>query len=148
MGFTETMASRSDYINVNSDGTKDLPLSTGGAQLRYNSLWNFLPENKSEPGHAGVTLIWDARFSHERPLCSSTGRLAGVTLLGPLLQKLRVLVVYPPASPASCPKTVQLLHKHLLNEFSHARRSNTPLLILGDFNDVPSQLFICGDTTW
>ena len=30
MGFTETMASEADYINVNSDGTKDLPLSTGG----------------------------------------------------------------------------------------------------------------------
>jgi exonuclease III len=97
-----------------------------------------MPESKREPGHTGVTLIWDARFAHARPICSSTGRLAGVTLLGPSLERLQVLVVYGPASPSACPKVTTLLHKHFLNELSHCRRNNTPVLILGDFNDVPS----------
>jgi hypothetical protein len=91
MGFTETMASRRDYNYVNSDGTKDLSLDAGGGHLKYNSLWNFIPDKNVEPGHTGVTLIWDARFAHSRPIWSSTGRLAGVTLLGPTLQRLRVL---------------------------------------------------------
>jgi hypothetical protein len=90
MGFTETMASRKDYNFVNSDGTKDLSLDAGGGHLKYNSLWNLMAESKREPGHTGVTLIWDARFAHAWPICSSTGRLAGVTLLGPSLERLRV----------------------------------------------------------
>lgn len=57
--------------------------------------------------------------------------------MGPCGQSLRVLGVYGPASPSQCPKTVKLLHSHFINEISRARRNNIPILILGDFNDVP-----------
>ena len=52
-------------------------------------------------------------------------------------QGVRVLCVYGPASPAYCPKTVERLYRDLLNEFSRARRKNVPVIVMGDFNDVP-----------
>jgi exonuclease III len=136
MVFTEIMARRS-FLTTNTDGTKDLALQAGGAHLKYNSLWNFIPEKQKEPGHTGVTIIWDARISHGDIYCSATERLAGVTLMGPCGQSLRILGVYGPASPSQCPTTVKLLHSHFMNELSRARRNNIPVLILGDFNDVP-----------
>jgi hypothetical protein len=57
--------------------------------------------------------------------------------MGPRRQSLRILGVYGPASPGQCPNTVKLLYNHLINEVSRARRNNTPVLILGNFNDVP-----------
>jgi hypothetical protein len=55
MGLTENIASRKDFNYTNSDGTKDLSLNAGGWHLKYNSLWNFIPDKKVEPGHTGVT---------------------------------------------------------------------------------------------
>jgi exonuclease III len=92
---------------------------------------------EAEPGHTGVALIWNARIPGVGPWLSPTGRLAGITLNGPVGQGVRILFVYGPASPASCPKTVARLHRDLLNEFSRARRKNVPVIVMGDFNVVP-----------
>jgi hypothetical protein len=107
----------------------------GIAGLKYMTLWAFMPKGRSTGGD--TSLVWDARILHRNAYTSSSGRLAAVTLCGPKQSHLRVISVYAPVNPEVEPDVVRQLYKDLLNQMSFALRNSVPVMVLGDFNDVP-----------
>ena len=131
MGITETNA-KPGAVLTDTKGIAE----RGIAGLKYMSLWAFMPKGRSTGG--GTSIVWDARIPHRYPYTSSSGRLAAVTLCGPKQSHIRVISVYAPANPEAEPDAVRQLYKDLLNQMSFARRNSVPVMVLGDFNDVPA----------
>ena len=130
MGISETNAKPGSVL-TDSKGIAE----RGIAGLKYMSLWAFMPKGRATGG--GTSLVWDARIPHRNAYTSPSGRMAAITLCGPKQSHLRVISVYAPANPEAEPDVVRQLYKDLLNQMSFARRNSVPVMVLGDFNDVP-----------